>query len=76
MKVSEHIEQIATTVADKATYGGAGTGVLGWITNNNLLGLIGVIVAICGFLLNWYYKAKEDKRRDAEHQAIMKGAQQ
>lgn len=61
MKASEHIEQVATTVADKVTLGGASTGVLGWIMNNNVLGLIGVCIALAGFLVNWYYKHKHYK---------------
>lgn len=61
MKSSEHVEQIATAVADKATLGGAGTGVLGWFMDNNVLGLVGVFIALAGFLVNWYYKHKHYK---------------
>lgn len=67
MKASEHIEQVATTVADKVTITGASTGVVGWIMNNNVLGLIGVCIALAGFLVNWYYKHKHYKL--AEKQA-------
>jgi len=61
MKSSEHVEQIATAVADKATLGGAGTGVLGWLIDSNVLGLVGVFIALAGFLVNWYYKHKHYK---------------
>lgn len=61
MKPSEHIEQVATAVADKATIGGAGTGFLGWLMENNVLGLLGVLIALAGFLVNWYYKHKHYK---------------
>lgn len=67
MKASEHIEQVATTVADKATLGGAGTGIVGWLMESNVLGLIGVCIALAGFLVNWYYKHKHYKL--AERQA-------
>lgn len=67
MKLSEHAEQVATAVADKATLGGAGTGVVGWLMENNVVGVIGVAVALAGFLVNWYYKHKHYKL--AEKQA-------
>lgn len=61
MKASDHIEQVATAVADKVTIGGASTGFLGWLLDNNVLGLIGVGIALAGFLVNWYYKHKHYK---------------
>lgn len=70
----EHIEQVATAVADKVTLGGASTGVVGWLMDNNVLGLIGVCIALAGFVVNWYYKHKDDKRRDREHRAVMERA--
>lgn len=67
MSTREQIEQVVTSVSDKVTLGGAGTGVLGWATDNNTLGLIGVLIALGGFLVNWYYKHKHYKL--AERQA-------
>ena len=57
----EHIEAVATEIATKATYSGGATGFLGWIMNSQVLGLIGLCVAIAGFLVNWYYKHKHYK---------------
>lgn len=65
--MNEHVEQIVTATADKVTVGGAATGALGWLMNNNVLGLIGVLIALGGFLVNWYYKHKHYKL--AERQA-------
>lgn len=61
MKLTEHAEQVVTTIANKATYGGAIGGFWGWLTSNNILGLIGVLIALAGFLVNWYYKHKHYK---------------
>ena len=54
-----------------ATYGGASTSVLGWLVSNEFAVLIGILIAIAGFLVNWYYRHKEDKRQQAEHERRM-----
>lgn len=64
-------EAALATVGSKATYGGAGASVFGWFTSNEFALLVGVIVAVGGFAVNWYYKHKEDKRRQAEHDQRM-----
>jgi hypothetical protein len=63
---NEHIEQIATEVATKATYGGAATGFFGWLMSSSFIGLIGAIAAVLGVLVNWYYKHKHYKLAERE----------
>lgn len=48
--------------AHKATTAGAGTVVVGWLTLNDLCLVIGVVVTVAGFLVNLYYKRKQDRR--------------
>jgi hypothetical protein len=67
----EQFETVATDISSKVTYTGAGTGILGFITSSQFLGLVGVLVALAGFLVNWYYKHKEDLRREQAHQRRM-----
>lgn len=61
MKLSEHAQQLAATVADKAQWGGGVGAFWGWVTSNNVLGVIGVLIALAGFIVNWYYKHKHYK---------------
>lgn len=61
MSTREQVEQIATSVADKATHGGALTGIFGWLADNNVIGWAGVFVGLLGLLVNWYYKHKHYK---------------
>jgi predicted negative regulator of RcsB-dependent stress response len=61
---------IAAT-AGKATYGGAATSIFGWFTSNEFAVLVGTVLAIAGFIVNWYYRHKEDKRQQAEHDRRM-----
>jgi hypothetical protein len=64
--------QHVTEVAEKVTWTGAGTGAAGWLLSSSVIGLIGVCVALAGLLVNWYYKAREDKRNEIEWQKRMK----
>lgn len=68
----EQAETIITDISQKVTYTGAGTGILGFLTSSQFLGLIGVLVALAGFLVNWYYKHKEDLRREQAHAKRMR----
>lgn len=63
----ESIEQTVSEISTKVTYTGAGTGALGWLLSSNFIGLVGVGVALAGFLVNWYYKHKQNQREEAEY---------
>lgn len=56
---------LIASAGSKATYTGAGTAVWGWATSSEFLGVAGLVIAVLGFLLNWYYKAKADRRNEA-----------
>lgn len=51
--------------ANLITQGGAYSAVLGGLTANEIAAYGGLIIGAAGLLINWYYKAKEDRR--AEH---------
>lgn len=55
----------------KATYTGATTSVVGWVLSSEFGVLIGLLLGVGGFAINWYYKHKEDKRQQAEHERRM-----
>jgi hypothetical protein len=65
------MEQMLATTGSKATYTGAGTAFFGWFTASEFIGLVGLFVAIAGLVVNWYYRHKDDKRMQAEHEARM-----
>jgi hypothetical protein len=65
------LDTTMAAVGSKATYTGAGTSIFGWLTANEFAVLIGVAVAIGGFVVNWYYRHKEDRRQQAEHDRRM-----
>lgn len=66
-------EASASGLASKITYGGAGWSLAGWIVSSEGVALCGLLVAVGGLLVNWYYKAKHDRRQQEEHNARMAG---
>lgn len=71
MMEREAIEAAASAVASKSQYGGAATSVLGWLLSSEFTVVVGLLVAIGGFAVNWYYKAKANKRAEVLFKARM-----
>jgi hypothetical protein len=55
-------------VGSKATYGGASTSVVSWLLSSEFGILMGILIGLSGLIINWYYRHKEDKRRQEEHE--------
>lgn len=68
----EVAEAAIAAVAHKGTMAGAGAAVIGWATSSEAGVLIGIIIGVAGLAINWYYKARADRRASAEHAARMK----
>lgn len=56
--VRQTFDTFAASAASKTTYAGAGMTLGGWWTSNEFLGLAGLMIAMFGFAVNWYYKHK------------------
>jgi hypothetical protein len=70
----EHQATFEATMAaagSKATYTGAGASVMGWVLSSEFGVLFGVFLGLGGLAINWYYKYKEDKRQQQEHDRRM-----
>lgn len=70
---TEHATLDATLAAagSKATYGGSGASVVGWLMSSEFGVLVGILIGVGGFCVNWYYRHKQDKREQAEHERRM-----
>ena len=64
-------EATMAAAGSKATYTGAGASIMGWMLSSEFGILVGVVLGVGGFAVNWYYRAKEDRRREAEHNRRM-----
>lgn len=63
------IEAVVLPAANKGMMVGAVTGVAGWLSQVNWIGLSGVVVAVLGLLINLYFQVRKDRRESAERQA-------
>jgi len=57
------------TVANKITLGGGSAALIGGVTANDLLTLVGALAAVSGALVNWYYRRRADRRDRELHEA-------
>lgn len=62
------IEHTIATFSGKATYAGAGTTVTGWYLSSEFAMAFGLLVGAAGFMVNTYYRWKQDKREQLEHE--------
>ena len=71
---SDHTSTIDATFAaagSKATYAGAGASVSGWLLSSEGAAMCGIIIGLLGLIVNFYFKRREDKRLQAEHEIRM-----
>jgi hypothetical protein len=72
-EVHDHTADAAfAAIGSKVTYTGAGTAVFAWLTSSQAGVLAGIVLGIVGFLVNLYFKRREDKRQQVEHDARMR----
>lgn len=69
--MSGEFEASAAGIASKLTYGGAGGSLAGWLVSSEGAAICGLAAAVLGMVVNWYYKAKHDRRLEEEHAARM-----
>ena len=62
----EAVNHLAT-LGDRTAGAGAGLGVFGWLLSSQFIGLAGLVVALIGALISWYYKHEANRRHVAEH---------
>ncbi|CAB5675094.1 MULTISPECIES: holin [Comamonas] len=83
MKVETAIEAAnAAAIGSKTTLAGSATAGVGWATSSAFFGWVGVIIALLGLGVNYYFRRKEhelrlrdDARKEAEHLARMQAIQ-
>jgi hypothetical protein len=54
----------AASSATKVTYGGSAAIMGGWFLSNEFAVLMGVVIGVAGFVVNWYYRHKEYRLKE------------
>lgn len=65
------IDAAIAAAGSKATYAGAGASLSGWLLSSEAGVMFGIVLGIIGLLVNFYFKRREDRRLQAEHDARM-----
>ncbi|WP_341918703.1 holin [Polaromonas sp. YR568] len=71
--MDESQQAAIAAVASKVTYTGASTATVSWMISSEWGVVCGILVGVIGLLVNWYYKAKQDRREQAAHDRRMTG---
>lgn len=60
------VEVVGASVASKGIMVGAATGLVGWLSQVNWIGISGVAIAVLGLMINVYFQVRKDRREHAE----------
>jgi len=69
---SQTLDATLAATGSKATYTGAGMTISGWLLSSEAAVLFGIVLGAAGFAVNWFYRYREDRRRQAEHEERMR----
>lgn len=72
MNVTSIYETSMSALGSKATYTGATMSIMGWVMSSEFGILIGIVLGVAGFIVNWYYRYKQDKREQELFEQQMK----
>lgn len=60
MSLRGHItDATVASIGSKTTYTGATTALVGWLTVNNVVAILGAVIALAGFVVNAYYRRRD-----------------
>lgn len=70
--MNEKIEAVSIAASNKSMIAGAATGIVGWLSQINWIGVAGTLIALMGLLASIYFQIRRDHRETREHEARMK----
>ena len=50
------VDAALAAIGSKSTYAGASVTVTGWLLSSQFAVLVGMLLGLAGFLVNWYYR--------------------
>lgn len=63
------IETTVISGANKTTAGGAATTLYGWVAQSDLISIMGLALAVLGFLVSIYFQVRRERREIELHKA-------
>lgn len=74
--MSDRSIAVMANIGTSTTAAGSTTALWGWFTSSEFGVMVGAIGVVVGIWLQWYYKRKEDRRRQDRHDRYMGRLQQ
>lgn len=73
MKTEIHttVDSALAAIGSKTMFTGAGVTVGAGIVSSDVGVLVGIVLGVVGLLVNWYYRARQDRREQAAHDKRM-----
>lgn len=65
------IDAVMAAVGYNTAKAGAGTSVVGWALSSEGVALIGLVIAGIGVFIQWFYRRRQDRREQEEHDMRM-----
>lgn len=65
---AETVEVTLSAAASKVTYFGSGSAVIGWLFSTEFAAISGIVIALAGLAVNWYYKRESNRREQEVHE--------
>lgn len=66
-QAGSHAADILAAAANKSTYIGAATAAVGGLSASDIAAFGGLALAAAGFITNFYFRWRDDKRAETEH---------
>ena len=66
-QAGSHAADILAAAANKSTYIGAATAAVGGLSASDIAAFGGLALAAAGFMTNFYFRWRDDKRAEMEH---------
>jgi hypothetical protein len=66
-------EATIAAVANKVAYGGGGVAFIGGLAASDIAAFGGLLIALTGLVIQWYYKRRADRREAEFHRARLRG---
>lgn len=60
------VESAVSSVATKMTMAGGAGGVIGFLSSSTGIAITGLLFAALGFVVNWWFRRKDDQRHQME----------
>lgn len=75
MNTGHSVDATVASVAAKGSAGGSAATVFGWFTANEWMTIIGVVIAVLGFLISVGFQWRRDRREERLNEAQLAALQ-